>query len=353
MPINLFSRDTQYDVGNEPSDPGIDLWQSPDIIPRHTQCTDPTMGGMFDDVPAVDDIRPAQNNFVYTRIRSKDAAGTATNVKAKLWWAEPGTLAMPSAWNPIGNTVDVTGPSGATIQANEFPRIAEFTWQAALVPATGHFCLVSSIWSDDDPEESVTDVPVLGFSEWVRYKNNVAWRNLNVVASTPVTPPLPSLGGHRRADDFFFFRMWANTPGGEEDAIMQLGLTSKLPAGSLVEMEGNQDFLQRINPLRRNASLVSPVHPEIAAAFSRPFVPRRGVLGKFERFDMTHRMPLRFDRVMRLTPTKFAANRLEKVALNVWIPKTAMHTDVAITLTQEFQNRTIGGMTWKLARPSH
>ena len=192
MFINLFSRDTQYDVGYEPSDPGVPLWQSPDIVPRNTKVTDPFAGGLFDDVPAVDEIREGEDNYVYTRIRSRQAMGSATNVKAKLWWSEPGTLAVPSSWYAIGATVNVLGPTNsATIRANEFPRIAEFTWPSSSVPVLGHYCLVSSIWSDDDPEVWVTDVPVLGFSEWIRYQNNVAWRNVNVVAAAPTPPPLP------------------------------------------------------------------------------------------------------------------------------------------------------------------
>ena len=96
MFINLFSRDTQYDVGYEPSDPGVPLWQSPDIVPRNTKVTDPFAGGLFDDVPAVDEIREGEDNYIYTRIRSRQAMGSATNVKAKLWWSEPGTLAVPT-----------------------------------------------------------------------------------------------------------------------------------------------------------------------------------------------------------------------------------------------------------------
>lgn len=367
MPINLFSRDTQYDVGNEPSDPGVPLWQSPDIIPRNAHVTDPVAGGLYDDIPTVNDIRLGQDNFVYTRVRAPaNATGSAANVRAKLWWSEPGTLAVPSSWTPIGGTVNVTGPGGTTIQANEFPRFAEFSWSASALPALGHHCLVSSVWSDDDPEESVTDVPVFGFSEWVRYKNNVAWRNFNVVAAAPTPPPAPG-GSSRNAQSHHFFRIWANTPSGEEDAIMKLALATKLPAGSQVEMEGTQDFLERINPLRLNRKLVTPAHPEIAAAFlaprpsspsgvARPAMMMRGVLSNFTRFEnsphaLTHRLALQAARITHLTPTKFAANRNEKIAINIWIPKAAMQADVPIVLTQIMNNQVLGGITWRLARP--
>ena len=321
--------------------------------------TDPFAGGLFDEVPAVDEIREGDDNYIYTRIRSRQAMGSATNVKAKLWWSEPGTLAVPSSWYAIGATVNVLGPTNsATIQANEFPRIAEFTWPSSSVPVLGHYCLVSSIWSDDDPEVWVTDVPVLGFSEWIRYQNNVAWRNVNVVAAAPTPPPLPRPVTGRSSDDYHFFRLWANTPSGEEDAIMRLGLTTKLPQGTLVEMEGTQDFLERINPLRLNRKLVTPVHPEIGRAFKGTRRSMRGTVGTFTRFErspaqLTHRIPLEFDRSITLTPTNFAANRQEKVALNVWVPKPAMVTDIPVVLTQDFQNRILGGMTWKLARPNH
>ena len=214
MPINLFSRDTQYDVGFEPSDRGLPLWQSPDIVPRNTAVpvTDYVMAGLFDDIPAVDEILPSQDNYVYTRIRSMEPMGSATNVKARLWWSEPGTLAVPGSWHAIGGTVNVQGSTGATtIPASDFPCIAAFTWPSSSVPALGHYCLVSSVWSDDDPAEDITDIPLFGFAEWVRQKNNIAWRNVNVIAAAPMPPPLPS-GIDGKPEDYHFFRVWANTP---------------------------------------------------------------------------------------------------------------------------------------------
>ena len=359
MPINLFSRDTQYDVGYEPSDPGIALWQSPDIVPRNTQVTDYVAGGLYDHIPAVDEIRPSQDNYVYTRIRSRQTTGSATNVRAKLWWSEPGTLAIPDSWRAIGGTLNVLGPTGeTTIDASEFPRVAEFTWPSSSVPALGHYCLVSSIWSDDDSEVWVTDVPVLGFSEWIRYQNNVAWRNVNVVAAAPTSPPCQRPVTDRSPDDYHFFRLWANTPSGEEDAIMRLGLATKLPEGTLVEVEGTEDFLERINPRRLNRKLVTKVYSDMSAAFEGPRRGTRGTLGQFTRFEntpgeFTHCIPLQFDRMMAFTPTRFAANKHEKVALNIWVPKKALICDIPVVLTQEFQNRLLGGMTWRLARPDY
>jgi hypothetical protein len=83
----------------------------------------------------------------------------------------------------------------------------------------------------------------------------------------------------------------------------------------------------------------------------------RGTLGAFTRFEktsdeLTHRIPLQFDRMLALSPTKFVAGKNEKVAINVWIPKAAMQTDIPITLSQHFGNQLLGGMTWKLARPA-
>jgi hypothetical protein len=217
---------------------------------------------------------------------------------------------------------------------------------------------VSSISSDVDVEDSVNDVPVLGFSEWVRYNNNLAWRNVNVVAAAPAPPPLPRSMPGQSADDYHFFRLWANTPSGEEDAIMRLGLATNLPSGTLVEVGGTRDFRERINPLRLNRKLVTPVCLEISAAFKGTKRPARGTLGTFTRFEetavpLTHRIPLYFDRVMAFSPTKFVANNHQKVALNLWVPKAAMGADITVVLTQHFENRFLGGMTWRLARPDY
>ena len=358
MPLNLFSRDTQYDVGAEPSDPGVPLWQSPDIIPRNTKVTDPfACGGRT----SHRSTRSARDRITTsTRIRSRNPIGSATNVKAKLLWSEPGTLAVPGSWQAIGGTIDVVGQTGSTtIHANEFPRIAEFTWPSSSVPPLGHYCLVSSIWSDEDSESSVNDVPVLGFAEWIRYHNNVAWRNVNVVTAAPRPPPLPRSTCGQSADDYHFFRLWANTPSGEEDSIMRLGLATNLPPGTLAEVEGTRDFLERINPLRLNRKLVTPVSREISAAFNGSKRPAgRGTLGTFTRFEktaapLTHRIPLYFDRVIEFSPTKFVANNHQKVALNLWVSKAAMGADITVVLTQHFENRFLGGMTWRLARPDY
>ena len=139
---------------------------------------------------------------------------------------------------------------------------------------------------------------------------------------------------------------------------MRLALTTKLPERTLVEMEGSQDFLERINPRRLNRKLVKKVHPEMSAAFKETRRETRGTLGKFTRFEntpgeFTHCILLQFNRMLAFTPTRFAANKHEKVALNIWVPKKAMVCDIPIVLMQEFQNRLLGGMTWKLARPKY
>ena len=125
-------------------------------------------------------------------------------------------------------------------------------------------------------------------------------------------------------------------------------------------MEGTQDFLERINPRRLNRKLVTSVHPELAAAFhgtAARMAGLRGVLGHFSRFEntphaMTHRLALQAGRFLPMTPTKFVANRNEKIAINIWVPKASMQGDIPIVLTQNMNNRILGGITWRLARPT-
>jgi hypothetical protein len=139
---------------------------------------------------------------------------------------------------------------------------------------------------------------------------------------------------------------------------MRLGLATNLPPGTLAELEGTRDFLERINPLRLNRKLVTPVCLDFSAAFNGTKRPARGTLGTFARFErtaapLTHRIPLYFDHVIAFTPTKFIANNHQKVALNIWVPKAAMGADTTVVLTQHFENRLLGAMTWRLARPDY
>lgn len=357
MAIDIYAKDTKDDFGTSPSQ-GDPLWISPDIIPRKKQVANYTAPGAFPEDAPADDIEQGHDNFVYARIRSRINYDSASNVMAKLYWSEPGTLATPGGWNVVGQ-VPVLSPSGGTvIDGSQFPVVGEIRWPSANIPGIGHHCFVLSIWSDDDPEVNPNEIGAQTFAEWVRNQNNIAWRNFNVAAAAPSPPPPPPAPGGGRPDPsrYHFFRVWANTPSGDEDFVMRLGLTAKLPRGSITELEGEKDFLERINPLRRSVASVVKVNPELPAFFRDqpgPLVRARGAFMAIDRFgdSLSHRLPLTLDRSVLLSPTKFLANKHQRLAVNIWIPRDAMTEDLTLTMTQHFQNEVIGGITWKLARP--
>lgn len=361
MSLDLYTKDTTLDFGLTPS-AGDPLWVSPDIIPRKNQVVGYGNPGMFPAVPATDDIEQGRDNFVYVRINTRTTNEVASGVNAKVYYSEPSTLPMPSGWNLVGSTAILSPSGGTVIDGSQFPVVGEIRWPSASIPATGHYCFVSSIWSEDDPEIDPNTIGSIAFSDWVRSQNNISWRNFNVAAAAKVTPALPKNAGGVDPSRFNFYRVWANTPSAEEDLVMRLGILSTLPRGSYLEMEGDKEFLDRINPRRRATNLIDVVTPALSTHAVQPdatLMTRRGILPRIERFNntLTHRLPIELGaregvNQMLLSPTVFHAKKHHKVALNIWVPKDAMNREPQLSLHQDWERRPVGGVTWILARPA-
>jgi hypothetical protein len=132
-----------------------------------------------------------QENFLCIRVKNKGSS-TALNTTVKAYWANPSTgLAWSdpsigqSQWTEISSS-----PKTISSITSGGDEIVEMSWfppnPTNNVPDTGHFCLVARIDNADDPLTGEgTDI-----NYNTRHKNNIAWRNVNVVnliAKTAIT----------------------------------------------------------------------------------------------------------------------------------------------------------------------
>lgn len=191
---DVFVRDNLADDGTEPS--SAPLANSPDIL---IDLNDPT--GTPDPMPNdyVGSGQIPSNTTVYlrARIQNRVPAHKARSVLCRLYYTEPTAFAMPNTWNYIGSTwVDEVGDNPVVT-----PAIA---WDTTSV-AQGHYCFIAQLDSGTDPMPNHLDVDSIpAFISLVSNRNNIAWRNFNIVAPAMGGNVLPLWvqGGGRRAEDF-------------------------------------------------------------------------------------------------------------------------------------------------------
>jgi hypothetical protein len=221
---DLYIRDHVSDTGDTTTYASISA--SPDIIIRHApipnQATALGSGSGTETNPALSHpVVAGQSHSLYIRLLNRGAAA-ATNTTATVYWSEPATLVTPNLWHKIGSLTIPSIPTGDILTVS--PRL---DWPADAVPETGHYCFVAVAGADTDP------VPVLpgtfeDFVRFVRERNNVAWRNFNVVSEPP--------NGTSRPKGFHKFPV--KIPGAFDEAreFVIKGVGS-LPKGSKVRLQ--------------------------------------------------------------------------------------------------------------------
>lgn len=222
---DVYVRDFVGDVGDPHSEPAS---ASPDIILLPAAAADPN--GSFGEGSGTEDDDAlgaaavgGSNNAIHVRVRNRGGSD-ASNVKIDVYWSAPSSLPTPP-WNPVGSITIPTVPAGDVLTVSN-----AITWAAADIPLPGHYCLVALIGTARDPAP-----PIALFENWDNYKrfvrghNNVAWRNIDVVAATGA----PSGGAMDEAEAEF-------NAGGPPDRArrMRLSIESRLPAGSKLFLEG-------------------------------------------------------------------------------------------------------------------
>lgn len=173
--FNPYIRDSVMDNGNEPV-VADRLWASPDIIVRNEPVDDPqeelgqTVKHRYD---LSDQVEDGQENYVYLRVQN---LGTQSgNCTATLYFTDPGMFANPTSWTQIGQVTI------QNLEPGEFRVVGPINWSDALIPTSGHYCLISILDSPGDPAPDLTAInSSADFVKMVRDSNNVAWKNISV-----------------------------------------------------------------------------------------------------------------------------------------------------------------------------
>ncbi|MEE2730561.1 MAG: S8 family serine peptidase [Pseudomonadota bacterium] len=225
---DVYLRDFVGDVG-EPHNSAISA--SPDIILQPNPVPNPQLAygagsGTENSNSLGFEVEAGQDNYIYTRVLNQGGSN-ATDVEVTLYWSEVSTLVTPDMWNEIGSTIIPNVPAGEVLTVSD-----AIVWQAADIPATGHYCIVGIIGTANDPAPNPAEfLDWANFQRFIRDNNNVTWRNFNVVDYEPDTEVEPAPGLKFKALEFV-------SPGIPRQAVpMQLEFIGKLPEGARVYLE--------------------------------------------------------------------------------------------------------------------
>ncbi|MGB5083620.1 MAG: hypothetical protein WBO09_03250, partial [Methylocystis silviterrae] len=252
-----------------------------------------------------------QDNFVYVRMRNRGGSA-ANNVEATVFWAPPSTLLTPDQWNPLGSTTLPSVPTGDQLTVSD-----AIQWQAADIPAPGHYCFVALIGATGDPAPAPADfLDWDNFRSFIRNNNNVTWRNFNVVNNTPPAGAQPP----------GFVAMPFLMAGAPDKARrMRLEIASRLPAKAEAMLEMPLEWAEllkvAIRPVKgadRERRGVVAIKPAGRTAFADVVFPAKA------------RIPMR---------------------LIVKIPEDMRKQEFEIYARQMYGDEEVGRVTWRLAPP--
>jgi hypothetical protein len=181
---DLYIKDSNDDVGNEPNTISQYPWTSPDIWIRNQNDN-----GLEHQNP---EYSPTIPNYAYIRVRNLSCVASSGTEQLNFYWAKAGSsLNWPDTWNGnltfpngsiMGNQVgSVTIPSipagGETIVSMPFlvPNPQNYYNTAA---ENWHFCLIARIISSNDP---MTFPETLALVPNVLNNNNIGWVNITIV----------------------------------------------------------------------------------------------------------------------------------------------------------------------------
>ncbi|NUJ79774.1 hypothetical protein HUN39_06970 [Methylocystis sp. FS] len=236
----------------------------------------------------------------------------ANNVEATVFWAPPSTLLTPDQWNPLGSTTLPSVPTGDQLTVSD-----AIQWQAADIPAPGHYCFVALIGATGDPAPAPADfLNWDNFRSFIRNNNNVTWRNFNVVNNTPPAGAQPP----------GFVAMPFLMAGAPDKARrMRLEIASRLPAKAEAMLE---------MPLEWAELLKVAVRPVKGADRERRGVVAIKPAGRTAFADVV-----------------FPAKARIAMRLLVKIPEDMRKQEFEIYARQMYGDEEVGRVTWRLAPP--
>ena len=309
---DVYVRDRVGDTGVVPN---TMVFQSPDIILRHTasQYPDQDFGEaspLANQVPMNHPVLANADNYVYVRIRNRSAVD-AIGVTADLYWSEASSLVAPVHWNWIGQI------NAGTIHGGGALHVAgPYQWHPVpnKLPISGHGCLIAVLDHALDPQPpslaAAVGTQALGWDEFLDYvgaNNNVAWRNFTVLAAAASSAgPLP----------FCIRGSW------DEPRRFDLVLIAALPEGS---------------------RLVWEAPPKLATLIERSAGKR---LPKGEASPNGVRFALSGFEQMRLAEIELEAGADHRCLLHLQIPDGRIKDENYVAIQQSYRRILVGQVTW-------
>lgn len=181
---DVYIRDHIGDTG-DPHEAAT-LWKSPDIFVRPSESDDPQAEfGEGSDTENSNTlgatVYPDQDNYVYVRVKNRGGADIE-DVTVTIYYSPPSTLTMGDLWTELGSVSIPTVPMGDQLVVSE-----AIAWEEDDIPEPGgHYCFIALVGSEQDPApEPANFLDMDTYRQFVRDRNNVAWRNFNVASSTP------------------------------------------------------------------------------------------------------------------------------------------------------------------------
>jgi len=219
---DVYVRDHVGDDGDPHSGP---ISASPDVFVRPTEATDPQAAfgegsGTENEMGLGSSVTPDQTNYVYVRMRNR-GGHPANGVQATVYWAPVSTLLTPDLWTEVGTTVlDVPTGDALTVAS-------PIAWPKEGLPSPGHHCFVCVLDHPDDPKPDTAEMSWDAFRTLIRDRNNVTWRNFNVID--------PSMVDGSGGGDVELPFMVPGPP--DEPRRMRLEIVGRLPSGSQLELD--------------------------------------------------------------------------------------------------------------------
>lgn len=172
---DVFIRDDSSDVGAEPNPYTGNYWESPDIWNRLDPAADSTQTHQSPQYGV--------DNWINVRLNYYGPFSASGVVK--LYWGNGSSaLSWPTDWNwfadiPVANLM-------APITPFQPPFVVNALWHP---PGKGHYCITAMWVSGQDPLYSslTSDVNANTINN-----NNIAWRNMEIVAAPPGSPVIYS-----------------------------------------------------------------------------------------------------------------------------------------------------------------
>ncbi|WP_452602328.1 zinc metalloprotease [Pontimicrobium sp. MEBiC06410] len=180
---DLFSKDTDADVGNEPNNESTRFYRSEDMWVRNTN----------DGLTNEEHQNPigGATNYVYVKVRNRGCT-TSASANVRLYWAKASTgLSWPTPWDgsvgsPVYGSPLGVQPTGAVSGSGY--TILEFQWNntpnpndyAAFGADKAHFCLLSRIETSSTAPYGMTSPETTNLGNNVKNNNNIVWKNVTV-----------------------------------------------------------------------------------------------------------------------------------------------------------------------------